>query len=133
MRYLLDTNMVSHVIKGRPEVQARLRQLPLSALAISAVTLGELRYGLAKAGHPPALTRLVEAFLSHVDVLPWDNAVASSYGELRASCQQGGITLGALDMMIAAHARASDRILVSADLAFSRIPGAFPQENWMTS
>ena len=105
MRYLLDTNIVSHVIKGSSvAAQQRLQQVPMTALAISAVTLGEIQYGLAKCGHPPGLTRLVREFLLRVDVLPWDAHTATCYGDLRARCQAGGITLGALHIELRAGA-----------------------------
>lgn len=131
MRYLLDTNIVSHAIKGHGPLQQRLQQVPMAALAISSVTLGEIQYGLAKCGHPPVLTRLIREFLRHVDVLPWDAAVAACYGDLRASCQQAGVSLGALDMMIAAHASFSERTLITADRAFARVPGDLLLDNWI--
>lgn len=131
MRYLLDTNIVSHVIKGTSAAaQQRLQQVPMTALAISAVTLGEMQYGLAKCGHPPGLTQLIHEFLLRVDVLPWDAHTATCYGDLRSRCQASGITLGALDMMIAAHAVAADCTLVSDDRAFARIPGGLLLDNW---
>lgn len=132
MRYLLDTNIVSLLLKNHPAIRERVLQLPLGALAISSVTLGELEFGLAKRGQPQALRRLVHNFLQHVDVLPWVAETAQHYGELRARCQAQGVTLGALDMMIAAQAQASERVLVSNDRAFSHIPGHFALENWMT-
>ncbi len=134
MRYLLDTNIVSHVIKGTSAVaQQRLQQVPMTALAISAVTLGEIQYGLAKCGHPPGLTKLIREFLLRVEVLPWDSHTATCYGDLRARCQAGGITLGALDLMIAAHAVAADCTLISNDRAFARIPGGLLLDNWIAS
>lgn len=133
MRVMLDTNTVSYVIKGEPpEVRKRLVALPMDSVVISAVTQGELLYGLARRGHPATLTQLVREFLLRVLVLPWDDLVAEAYGELRASCAAAGITLGALDMMIAAHAVAAEATLVSHDRAFTRIPGGVPVvEDWI--
>ena len=131
MRYLLDTNIVSHVIKGTSAAaQQRLQQVPMASLAISAVTLGEIQYGLAKCGNPLGLSKLIHEFLLRVEVLPWDSHTATCYGDLRARCQATGITLGALDLMIAAHAVAADCTLVSDDRAFARIPGGLLLDNW---
>jgi tRNA(fMet)-specific endonuclease VapC len=95
---LLNTHIVSHVIRGdEPQVRERLQRLRVGTVAISAVTEGELRYGLARRGHPAGLTQRVEAFLVRVDILPWDTAVAQAYGKLRAACEAVGVTLASLD------------------------------------
>ena len=69
-RVLLDTNIVSHVLKGHPEVTRRLVATPMALLCISAVTAGELQFGLAKRPQARRLRAAVEAFLLRVDVLP---------------------------------------------------------------
>lgn len=122
-RFLLDTNIASYVIKGHPpEVRAHLAALPMNAVFISSVTQGELLYGLAQKGYPGSLTKLVHEFLKRVEILPWDSNAATVYGDLRASTQAAGITLGALDMMIAAHAVAFKATLVTHDKAFALVP-----------
>ena len=83
------------------------------------MTQGELIYGLAKRGNPAALSALVHEFLVRVEVLPWTAEVANVYGSLRASCAQRGVSLGALDMMIAAHALATQAVLVNETRPFS--------------
>lgn len=129
--YMLDTNVVSHVIRGdRPEITRRLVALPMEDLVISAVTEGELMYGLAKRNHPPALTERVRQFLLRVDVLPWDREVARSYGALRAASEAAGVTLAPLDMMIAGHAVAAECALITRDKAFRRIPRPLVIEDW---
>ena len=130
-RYLLDTNIASHVIRGDvPGVRERLVALPVHNVAISAVTRGDLTYGLAKRGSPAALGALIHEFLVRVEVLPWTAEVADVYGRLRASCEARGVSLGALDMMIAAHAVAADAVLVTRDRAFSRVEGGLKLEDW---
>ncbi|MCO8169009.1 type II toxin-antitoxin system VapC family toxin [Pseudomonas sp. 21LCFQ02] len=122
--YMLDTNMVSHIIKGTyPGVQKHLLNTPMDHICISAVTLGELRYGLAKRPDATRLHALVQAFLVRIDVLPWDRHVANCYGDLRASMERVGKPLGNLDMMIAAHAKATNVSLISNDQAFRQIKG----------
>jgi tRNA(fMet)-specific endonuclease VapC len=129
--YLLDTNIASHVIRGdRPEISCRLASLPMEDIAISAVTEGELLYGLAKRSYPAALTERVRQFLLRVDVLAWDHDVTRSYADLRASCEAKGVSLAPLDMMIAAQAVAADAVLVTNDKAFSRVADPLKMENW---
>ncbi|MEC5216960.1 tRNA(fMet)-specific endonuclease VapC [Actimicrobium sp. GrIS 1.19] len=130
---MLDTNMASYVIKGHPpEVRQRLAALPMDSVVISVVTQAELLYGLARKGHPAAFTRLIREFLLRVEVLSWDGEAATVYCDLRSSCSASGITLGALDMMIAAHAVAAKATLVTHDKAFSLVPdGVLAVEDWI--
>lgn len=130
-RYMLDTNIASHVIKGDiPEIRERLVSVPMHSVVISLVTQAELLYGLAKRSYPKGLSARIHEFLIRVDILPWNHDVATVYGDFRARCEAAGITLSPLDMMIAAHANAVDAILVTRDKAFSRIPEGLRIENW---
>lgn len=128
--WLLDTNIASHIIRGdQPDILRRLITVPMADIAVSAVTEAELRYGLARRGHPPKLTARVGEFLLRVEVLPWSQDVPAVYGELRAVCEKAGVSLAPLDMMIAAHAMAADAVLVTRDRAFARVPG-LATEDW---
>ena len=130
--WMLDTNIASHVIKGdQPEIIKRLATLPMEDIVISSVTEGELLYGLAKRGYPKALSERVRQFLLRVDVLPWDHDVTQTYGDLRAACEAKGVTLSPLDMMIAAHAAATDATLGTRDKAFTHVPEALRIDDWM--
>jgi tRNA(fMet)-specific endonuclease VapC len=129
--WMLDTNIASHVIKGdRSEIIKRLVSLPMEDIVISSVTEGELFYGLAKRGYPKALSERVRQFLLRVDVLPWDHDVTRTYGDLRAACEAKGVTLAPLDMMIAAHAVATDATLVTRDKAFAHVTEPLRTDDW---
>ncbi|WP_027492051.1 type II toxin-antitoxin system VapC family toxin [Rhodanobacter sp. OR444] len=134
-RFMLDTNMASYVIKGHPPaVRERLAAQPMDSIVISVVTQAELLYGLARKGHPAALANVIHEFLLRVEALPWDERAATVYGDLRASCASAGITLGALDMMIAAHAVAANATLITHDKAFTLVPdGALAVDDWTIS
>ena len=125
--------MASYVIKGHPpEVRQRLAALPMGSIVVSVVTQAELLYGVARKGYPKALASLIREFLLRVEVLPWDGEAATVYGDLRSSCAASGITLGALDMMIAAHAVAAKATLVTHEQAFSLVPGGvLAVEDWI--
>ena len=120
-RYLLDTNTVSFIFKRNAAVLRRLAEVSMAQLAISAVTEGELRFGLARRPEATRLRQVVEEFLLRVAILPWDSDAAHHYGHLRASLERNGQPMGNLDILIAAHALATGSVLVTNDHAFSRI------------
>ena len=122
VRYLLDTNTASHVIKGNfPRVRERLLKVPMAEVGISAVTEAELRFGVAKKPEAVRLKTAVEEFLLRVEVLPWDSAAAEQYAGVRADLERTGKPMGNLDLMIAAHALAAQVALVTHDYVFRRI------------
>ena len=120
--YLLDTNIASYIIKGNiPAVRQRLVKVPTAQVAISTVTEGELRYGVARRPDATHLQMIVDEFLLRMTILPWDSEAAQQYGQLRATLERQGRPMGNLDMMIGAQALASDLVLVTNDQAFKRI------------
>ena len=122
-RYLLDTNVISHIMQGRDaKLLAKLSKLPIGQTAISSVTLAEIEYGIQRRGSPTKLRNALTQVMLHMDVLPWDAAAAICYGELCSSLETQGISLSDFDMMIAAHAVALKITLVSRDKAFAHIP-----------
>lgn len=130
MRYLLDTNTVSYLIKGNfPQVRERLLRVPISGVGISVVTEAELRFGVARLPHATKLASIVEEFLLRVEVLAWDSAAARVYARLRAALEEHGEPMGNLDLMIAAQALAAELILVSNDHVFRRVKG-LKVEDW---
>jgi len=129
MRYMLDTNTVSHLIKKHPTVASRVVDVPMSSLCISSITEGELLFGLAKRPDAVRLHAAVKQFLLRVDVLAWDSGVAGCYGDMRANLERQGKTLGSLDLLIAAHALHIGAMLVTNDGAFSQVP-CLQIEDW---
>jgi tRNA(fMet)-specific endonuclease VapC len=122
IRYLLDTNIASCIIKGNsPAVDRCLAKVAMAELAISAVTEGELRFGAARLPHAARLHSIIEDFFLHMAVLPWDSDAAQQYGQLRAVLERDGQPMGNLDAMIGAHGLALGAILVTNDRAFGRI------------
>ena len=121
-RYMLDTNVVGHIMQGRDSaLLARLTALPVGQVVISSITLAELEYGLHRKGQPARLRNAMTQVLLRMDVLPWDEAVATCYGEMCATLETQGINLSDFDMMIAAHAVTVDATLVSRDKAFAQV------------
>lgn len=130
-RYMLDTNVVSHIMQGRDAtLLARLTQLPVGQVVISSITLAELEYGLHRKAQPVRLRNALIQVLLRMDVLPWDEMVATCYGEFCTALEAQGINLCDCDMMIAAHAVAVGATLVSRDKAFAQVPERLRLEVW---
>lgn len=122
IRYLLDTNMASYVIKGHfPRVRERLVKVPMAEVGISVVTEAELRFGVARKPEAKHLKLAVDEFLLRVDVLSWDSQAAQQYATLRSVLEDSGTPMGNLDMMIAAQALAAGAVLVTHDRVFHRV------------
>jgi len=128
-QYMLDTNMVGFLIRGRSAVLRRVTEAPPGTLCISAVTKGEIVFGLNRRPVGQLLRTAVTEFLRRVDVLRWDSEVADTYGAVRAELERLGKGLGALDMMIGAHALSLGAVLVTNDQAFRSVPG-LDLEDW---
>jgi tRNA(fMet)-specific endonuclease VapC len=129
IRYMLDTNTVSHLLKGHPAVTRRLISVPMASLCISAITEGELLFGLAKRPAAKQLHVAVREFLKRIDVLPWDSAAAEHYGIVRANMAGQGKVLSPLDLLIATHALSVDAVLVTNDQAIGQMPNLH-LEDW---
>ena len=128
--YMLDTNICIYVINARPPtVLARFRLERLGSIGISSVTAAELAYGVGKSGSARNREAL-EMFLAPLEVLPFDASAIWHYGEVRAGLERRGQPIGALDTMIAAHALASNTILVTNNAReFARVP-ELRLQNW---
>ena len=128
-RYMLDTNTVSHLMKEHPAVTRHILAVPMASLSISAITEGELLFGLAKRPLARKLDTAVREFLRRVEVLPWERYTAECYGKVRAEMEGQGKSLAPLDLLIAAHALSVEAVLVTNDQAFLQII-SLPVEDW---
>lgn len=132
MKYLLDTNVCVQNLraKGSALVKRRLAARPPSDFGVCAVVVGELCYGAARSQNPAAEFARVDAFLAAYVILPFDDAAARRYADIRADLEMRGLAIADLDMMIAATALLHGLILVTHNTAdFSRISG-LALEDW---
>ncbi len=131
MRYLLDTNILSDLLRHPlGSVAGRIASAGVDSVCTSIVVAAELRFGAMHKGSP-RLTALVDGLLQRVDVLPLAPPADRVYGELRARLAVTGRPIGANDLLIAAHALTLDCILVTANTReFARI-GELRLENWL--
>ena len=131
MKYLLDTDTFSEMVKGlNPKIVKRLDSLQVGDAALSVVTRGEIMFGLEIKSLKPLARQRMDRLLDAIDTLPLTTEVASHDGDLRAHLRNMGTPIGPNDLWIAAHARASNLILVTNNTReFSRVP-KIKLENW---
>jgi tRNA(fMet)-specific endonuclease VapC len=129
--WMLDTNICIYLIKRQPAgVLARLRALDITTVGVSSITVAELQYGVAKSARPEQNALALAAFLAPVGVEAFDDAAAAAYGPVRADLERQGTPIGSLDLLIAAHALALGRTLVTNNIReFGRVTG-LKVENW---
>jgi tRNA(fMet)-specific endonuclease VapC len=130
-RYLLDTNIVSDLIR-RPNGRAseHVRRVGEAAICTSIVVAAELRYGAVKLGSP-RLTERVEAILDRIEVLPITPPTDARYGEIRRGLELRRNVIGNNDLWIAAHALVSGcTIVTDNEDEFARVEG-LALENWI--
>jgi tRNA(fMet)-specific endonuclease VapC len=131
MRYLLDTNVVSDLIRNpQGRVAEHIRKVGEAQVCTSIIVAAELRYGATKKGSP-RLTAQLEAVLGALDVLPFEAPADATYGLIRTRLEQAGRPIGGNDLLIAAQAIALGYAIVTDNEGeFARIDG-LPRENWL--
>ena len=130
-RYILDTNIVSHVVywpEGR--IKKKIAEVGEDAVATSIVVAAELRFGAAKKASA-RLTSQIETVLSALEILSLEAPADAAYAEARRALEAKGTPIGQNDLWIAAHALALGRVLVTDNVReFRRVRG-LTVENWL--
>jgi tRNA(fMet)-specific endonuclease VapC len=131
MRFLLDTNILSDLVRhphGR--IFDQIKDVGEQNICTSIVVAAELRYGAAKKDSS-RLTMQLEAILHAIDVLAFEQPADAVYGELRTRLERAGESIGANDLLIAAHALTLDHTMVTDnEREFSRVKD-LRVENWL--
>lgn len=132
--YLLDTNVLSEVLKKRPEprVLERLNVTPPRSLVTSVVCVTELRYGAKR--HPQGTRlwdRIAREVLARITILPLDEAGAIRAGDLLAVLESSGTPIGIEDVLIGATALQQNLTVVTRNTRhYRRIPGLAVESWW---
>lgn len=129
---MIDTNICIYTIKHKPEsvIKRFVVEIP-NGLCISSITLAELWHGVEKSANPQKNAATLTKFLTALTVLPFDDYAALEYGKICADLQRKGTPIGTMDMLIAAHAKAENLILVTNNTReFERVVG-LELENWV--
>lgn len=131
MRYLLDTNILSDLVRNpQGRVFERILVVGEAEVCTSVVVAAELRYGAARRGSP-RLTAQLEAILAALPVLALEPPADEAYGRLRADLEAAGHPIGGNDLLIAAHALAAGLTVVTDNTReFGRVSG-LTAENWL--
>jgi tRNA(fMet)-specific endonuclease VapC len=131
MRYLLDTNIVSDLVRNpQGRVAQRIRKVGEARVCTSIIVAAELRYGAAKKGSP-RLSDQLEAVLGALEVLPFEAPADSAYGVLRAQLEQAGRPIGGNDLLIASQTLALGYTIVTGnEKEFARVKN-LARENWL--
>jgi tRNA(fMet)-specific endonuclease VapC len=131
MRYLLDTNVVSDLVRNpQGKVAQRIRKVGEGEVCTSIIVAAELRYGAAKKGSP-RLSSQLEIVLGVLEVLPFETPADAAYGLLRTRLEQAGTPIGANDLLIAAQALALGYTIVTDnEKEFARVDDLL-RENWL--
>ena len=125
MQYLLDTNICIFLIRKKSaRVLRELRRHDPSELCISTVTVAELEYGCDRSADPVGNRLALTEFLSPFTILPFDEAAARTYGKVRTGPEKKGAPIGAMDLMISAHALSKQLTVVTNNTReFNRVSG----------
>lgn len=129
MRRTLDTNICSYILRRHPTgMIERFATLEPAQVWLSAVVAAELRFGAVKLASP-RFSSAVEAWLAGFDVRPWPLDATHHYARIRATLERAGKPVGAMDLMIAAHALAEDSAVITNNAReFHRVPGLAVEE-----
>jgi tRNA(fMet)-specific endonuclease VapC len=130
--HILDTDTCAFMLRRTSDpLLQRIQSVPLVQQVMSVVTYAELLYGVEVSSRKKANRAAVDSLVRHVAVLEWVHDAAGHYVEIRAELKKKGTMIGANDLMIAAHARSLDAIVVTNNTKdFGRIRG-LKVENWM--
>ncbi|MBA4372967.1 MAG: VapC toxin family PIN domain ribonuclease [Thermodesulfovibrio sp.] len=117
MKYLLDTNICIYLIKQKPQkVLKHFQSHAIGDIGISSITLAELRYGVSKSLHVEKNRQALEEFVLPLEIADFDERAAGEYGIVRAELEKAGKPIGAMDMLIGAHALALGVTLVTNNI-----------------
>ena len=131
VKVMLDTTICISIIKRQPPaVLERFTGFAVGDVGISVITLAELEYGASKSLDAKRNRQALEQFIVPLEVARFDHEAAVSYGNIRATLEQKGRLIGAMDLLIAAHACSLGvRLATNNEREFKRVPG-LRLENW---
>lgn len=131
MRYLLDTNIVSDLVRNpQGKVAEHIRTIGEAQVCTSIIVAAELRYGATRKGSP-RLSAQLEAVLEALEVLPFETTADATYGLLRTRLEQAGRPIGANDLLIAAQVLSLGyTIITDNEKEFAHVTDV-RRENWL--
>jgi tRNA(fMet)-specific endonuclease VapC len=144
MKYMLDTNICSYIIKNKPlEVLKKFNSLTTDQCCLSSITVSELKYWAARNkylheksgndGNPRINEMIINDFIMRLEIMEFDNFAAEVYGNIRLALEVKGVLVGSADLFIGSHAISLGAILVTNNSKdFDQFPG-IQLENWVAA
>ena len=131
IKYLIDTSICIYIMNKRPvNIIHKFKQFDVGEIGVSTITVSELQYGIAKSNNRKVNKQRLEEFLSPLELLPYDEIAANTYGDIRYQLETRGQPIGPLDLLIAAHALSLKLVLITNnEKEFKRIRN-LKVENW---
>ena len=129
--YMLDTNAIIMAVR-HPEwpIYPKIKEHLGKDLCISAVTYGELEYGIRKSANPEKNRLAITKILLGIQILDFDSRAAVHFGDIFAELESKRMRIRDRDTMIAAHARSLGYTVVTNNTReFSRVKG-LNVEDW---
>ncbi|MCL2293717.1 MAG: type II toxin-antitoxin system VapC family toxin [Spirochaetes bacterium] len=132
--YMLDTNMCIYIIKKKTDsVLKKIKQNQSKGLFISSVTLAELEFGIENANslYKERNKVALMEFLTIIKLKYFEENAAKEFGIIKKNLKDRNCLIGAYDMLIGAHAKSLEMILVTNNTKeFERIED-LKIENWL--
>jgi tRNA(fMet)-specific endonuclease VapC len=133
VKYILDTNAVSSLMKGEPHVLERLKRVSRAHVYVPQPVVAEIAYGiqrLPRSRRRDALAARFELIKAEIHRAPWTDEVSEAFGTIKSALERKGERIEDFDAAIAAHAMAADCVLITANVKHMvRVPGLVVQ-NW---
>ncbi|HYQ16370.1 MAG TPA: PIN domain-containing protein [Polyangiaceae bacterium] len=133
MKYVLDTNAVSLLMKGDPAVIARLKQLARTDVCLPQPVIAEIEYGLQRLGRSKrrdSLASRFELLKRELSRASWSDEVSEAFGTIKAALERRGARIEDFDAAVAAHALAEECVLVTANMKHMARVAGLTIEDW---
>ena len=130
MKYLLDSNICIHFLRGKFNIIEKLDNVGIHNCTISEITLAELVFGAEKSDNPKKNHKLINKFIGQLSILPIFDAI-HTYAKEKARLQKEGKMISDFDLLIGCTSIENNLIMVTENIKeFERIKG-IKIENWV--
>lgn len=132
MSYLLDTDICIYILNGASSaLEQQFREKAGTRICVSTLTEAELYYGALHSSRPEKNRERVRVLLDPLEMVSFDSEAAHQFAQIKETLVTKGKPIGAIDMLIAAIAKAKELTLVTNNVKhFKSIPG-LTVENWV--
>jgi tRNA(fMet)-specific endonuclease VapC len=133
VKYVLDTNVVSLLMKGDPNAIERLKAVSRADVCMPQPVVAEIAYGiqrLSRSKRKDALASRFELLKSEIRRVAWSDEVSEAFGGIKSGLERKGERIEDFDAAVAAHALAEGCVLVTANPKHMKRVPALQVEDW---